>query len=174
MPAADPNLIKDLPHSIHKVNSKGDGGRAEGDFWCVRSPCLMAVCRVLVQLVSFADWSHLPACRRSVCQLEHLFAGSSLDLTKQRGLHASRYYCTVGMDAEVAYRFHRLRTTKPWLSPTRKTNIFWYIESTQECPVCSACACSLRAVVVLPVGYVTLCRYFYSTCRAGWFCCPQS
>ena len=49
--AADPGLIKDLPHSIHKVNSKGDGGRAEGDFWCVRSSCFTAVCHGLVQLV---------------------------------------------------------------------------------------------------------------------------
>lgn len=43
--AADPSLIKDLPHSIHKVNSKGDGGRAEGDFWCVHSSYSTAVCR---------------------------------------------------------------------------------------------------------------------------------
>lgn len=40
------------------------------------------------------------------------------------------YYCTVGLDAEVAYRFHKLRSEKPWLSPTRKTNIFWYFYST--------------------------------------------
>ncbi len=34
-PAADGSLIKELPHSIHKVDAKGNGGRAEGDFWCV-------------------------------------------------------------------------------------------------------------------------------------------
>lgn len=40
-----------------------------------------------------------------------------------------QYYCTVGLDAEVAYRFHKLRSEKPWLSPTRKTNIFWCEEA---------------------------------------------
>lgn len=40
------------------------------------------------------------------------------------------YYLTVGLDAEVAYRFHTLRQKRPWLSPTRKCNIFWYMWAT--------------------------------------------
>lgn len=90
-------------------------------------------------LLTAASFAH-----RSMCLLSLV-----LDFTEVlEHLLSSRYYCTVGMDAEVAYRFHRLRTTKPWLSPTRKTNIFWYIDTTQDCLVCSACACRLPAAVV--------------------------
>jgi Diacylglycerol kinase accessory domain len=35
-------------------------------------------------------------------------------------------YIDVGMDAKTAYSFDKLRKDRPWLSPTRPSNIFWY------------------------------------------------
>jgi diacylglycerol kinase (ATP) len=35
-------------------------------------------------------------------------------------------YLSVGMDAEAAHGFHRLRETRPQLTTTRMANQFWY------------------------------------------------
>ncbi len=88
------------------------GARASGDFWyylTVRPPL----------------WLCLPAWSASGRALRGLSAKDGGGLVWAAKTDATGRVPQVGLDAEVAYRFHSLREKRPWLSPTRRFNIFW-------------------------------------------------